>query len=81
MRIERSVETEGLTGIDHRFCDTHQRTEIAISDGGAHYERVFDCREAYDEFMVAMDCARDATGKASVICTTLHQPYRLFCYG
>jgi hypothetical protein len=67
MRIERSVETEGLRGIDHRFCDAHQRTEIAISDGGVRYELVFDSREEYDEFMFAMDCARYATGKASVI--------------
>jgi hypothetical protein len=67
MRIERSIETEGLRGIDHRFCDMHQRTEIAISDGEVHYELVFDSREESDEFMYAMDCARYVTGNASVI--------------
>jgi hypothetical protein len=64
MRIERSVETEGLRGIDHQFCDAHQRTEIAISDGDVHYELVFDSREEYDQFVCAMDCAQYATGKS-----------------
>jgi hypothetical protein len=61
MHIERSVETEGLTGSDHRFCDTHQRTEIAISDGAVRYELVFDSREEYDRYMEVMDCWHVAT--------------------
>jgi hypothetical protein len=67
MRIERSAETEGLTGIHHRFCDTHQRPEIAIADGDVRYELVFDSREEYDQFMQALDCASYATGKPSII--------------
>ena len=42
MRIERRVKTEGLVGLDHRFCDTHERTEIAMLDGGVRYELVLD---------------------------------------
>ena len=61
MHIERSVETEGRTGSDHRFCDTHQRTEIVISDGVVRFEVVFDSREEYDRYMEAMDCLRNTT--------------------
>jgi hypothetical protein len=61
------VEVEQTRGIDHRFCDTHRRTEIAISDAEVHYELVFDSRQEYEPFMFAMDDARYAAGKPSII--------------
>jgi hypothetical protein len=67
MQAERNVETEGFKGVDHWFCDTHQRPEIAISDGVVHYGPVFGSHEGYDEFMFAMDWAVEATGKPSII--------------
>ena len=67
MRVERHVETERLRGIDHRFCDTHCRTEIAIADGDVRYELVFDSHDEYDRYMEAMDCACYVTGKPSII--------------
>lgn len=68
IQVERNVETEGLKGIDHRFCDTHQRPASAISDGVVHDELVFDSREVYDEFVLAMDCAVEATGQPAILC-------------
>jgi hypothetical protein len=67
MHIERCDETEGLRGIEHRFCEDRQRTEIAISDAEVHFELVFESREEYDQFMHALDCACHVTGKASAI--------------
>jgi hypothetical protein len=81
MHIERSVETEGFTGSDHQFCDTHQRTETAISDGVVRFELVFDSREEYDQYMDAMDCWREATQKHQQSEPPFMVTHRLFSDG
>jgi hypothetical protein len=43
MHVERSVETEGLRGIDHRFCDTHQRTERFTTSWSLTHAKSMSC--------------------------------------
>jgi hypothetical protein len=68
VQVERDVETEGFKGGDHWSCDAHQRPASAISDGAVHDELVCTSQGAYDEFVLATDCAVEATGQPAILC-------------